>query len=239
MPLANKELRVSRINFKNNYASLSFNPKTFEILKDLTIYANERNENNILYGILLHDKRSEDYSLTITAQKGKIIVEKSSVLLYMDSGTLQKTNYQTLKSEILKFDNYVFNLSENHGESTQRAWKAREQYLHELFASINEDEEQKGEYISEINQRFTQPLLPIIFSLIAVSSMLRGSFSRNGNIKNIIFAIINAVIFISINLTLYDLIESSSNYIPLLYINFIFFTILSIVIMSSNYRKIK
>ena len=33
MPYANKELRISRTNFHNNYANLAINPQTFENLK--------------------------------------------------------------------------------------------------------------------------------------------------------------------------------------------------------------
>ena len=34
MPYANKQLRLSRINIKDNYANLSFSPQTFETLKE-------------------------------------------------------------------------------------------------------------------------------------------------------------------------------------------------------------
>lgn len=113
MPYANKELRLSRVNIQDNYASLSFNPQTFETLKELTIYAKNRDKKNNLFGILLHDERASEYSITITAKNGRIVTEDRSALLYMENGTVQKFNYKEQKSEILDFDNYVFNLAEN------------------------------------------------------------------------------------------------------------------------------
>ncbi len=77
MPASNKELRLSRINFKENYTNLAVNPQTFETLKNLTIYAKNRNLENKLFGILLHDERSSAYSITITAEKGNIAMERN------------------------------------------------------------------------------------------------------------------------------------------------------------------
>lgn len=239
MPYANKQLRLSRTNFQDNYASLAFNPQTFESLKNLTIYAHDRDKNNQLFGILLHDERSTEYSVTITAKEGKIVIEDSSVLLHMEKGTLQRQNYKSLKTEILNFDNYVFNLSENQKGSAKRRWKPKERYLHELFDISDAGEKDIGKYRSEINQRFTQPILPIIFTLIALSCLLKGSFNRSGNSKNIILALILTTIFLSITLVSYDLIESSAIFVPLLYFNIIAFIIICMKLMVGNYRKIK
>ena len=210
MPYANKQLRLSRANLKNNYASLAFNPQTFETLNNITIYTKDRDKNNNLHGILLHDQRSSSHSMTITAQRGNITTENNSVLLYMENGTVQKLNYESDESEILTFDNYVFNLTETQEASKRARWKAKERYLHEL---INPQGDQKPEWLqqyrAEIHQRFTYPLLSAIFALIALSFILSGDFSRKGNTQNIIKAIVTAVIFLGITITSYDLIEKN------------------------------
>ena len=108
MPFANRELRGIREDLKNNYANLAFNPKTFETLKNLTIYAKDRDKNNKLLGILLHDERSLDHSITITARNGVIRSNDDASLLYMEEGTLQKYNYRERKTDILYFDDYYF-----------------------------------------------------------------------------------------------------------------------------------
>jgi len=238
MPYANKELRLSRINFQDNYANLSFNPQTFETLKELTIYAKDRDENNKLFGILLYDERSEEYSITITAKTGRIVTEDNSALLYMDNGTVQKFNYLSHKSEILNFDNYVFNLSENQKSTTAIRWKAKERYLNEL---LNPEEETEAfeiaRYRAETHQRFTYPLLPIVFSLIALSCIMRGGFSRGGNLSNIVLAIFLAAIFLGLTIVCYDLIESSAKFVPVLYLNFVIFTSICLWLLIENYRK--
>ena len=238
MPLANKELRISRINFENNYANLSFNPKTFETLKNLTIYAQNRDSNNRLSGILLHDERSEKYSITITAKSGNIVSQDNSALLYMKSGTIQKFNYLDRKSEILNFDNYVFNLTENKKIDSKMHWKPKELYMHELLnpPEVLKDYE-AAKNITEINQRLTYPLLPIIFTMIALSCILHGGFSRKGNFYNIALAIILAASFLILTMSIYNLIDTSPKFIPLLYANFIIFFTIGMIILTSNYRK--
>ena len=233
MPYANKELRLSRINIQNNYANLSFNPQTFETLKDLTIYARGRDKNNELLGILLHDKRNAQYSSTITAQSGRISVEDKSALLHMQNGTVQRFNYQDQKTEILNFDNYVFNLTENQKNDAVLRWKTGELYLHELFNPSEDLQEfERAKYRVEINQRFTYPLLPIAFALIAAAFVMRGQFNRHGNLKNTVAAIMVSVIFLGLTIASYNLIELSINFAPLPYLNFLLFSVLSLKLLE-------
>jgi lipopolysaccharide export system permease protein len=235
MPYANRELRLSRINFQNNYANLSFSPQTFETLRNLTIYAKNRDETNHLFGILLHDERSDKYSITITAKSGNIVTESNSALLYMVDGTVQKFNYDNQKTEILNFDDYVFNLTESKKAASGFHWKVKERYLNELLnpeADLDENELKK--FRAELSQRFTYPLLPIMFSLIAAAFVLRGNFNRHGNVLNIVFAIITAVLFLLSLMFIYSLIESSEKFTSLLYLDFAIFFAASLALLHEK-----
>jgi lipopolysaccharide export system permease protein len=238
MPFANRELRLIRNDLKNNYANLAFNPKTFETFKNLTIYAKDRDENNKLFGILLHDERSNQYSLTITAKNGVITSNDYASLLYMEEGTVQKYNYAEKKSEILNFDTYVFNLTEGNSSKESWHWKPKERYLNELFFPEDGlDPEEMTEFRSEINQRFTYPLLSIVFAAIALAFVLRGGFNRGGNLFNTIVAIAMATVFLIITIASYKLIDISAKYIFMLYLNFAIFFVISLKILKDNYRK--
>lgn len=238
MPYSNKELRLSRSDFKNNYSNLSFNPQTFETLNELTIYAKDRDSKNNLFGILLHDERTSEYSITITARTGNIVTENNSALLYMEDGTIQKFNHQDNKSEILSFDNYVFNLTETKKSEDNMRWKSKERYLSELL-NPNDDSEARDleKYRTEIHQRYTYPLLPIVFAIIALACILRGQFSRRGNFSNLVLAIFLAISFLAITFLIYNLIESSPKLTPILYLNFLIFFMVGLIMLTANYRK--
>lgn len=242
MPYANKKLRMSRIDFGNNYASLLFNPGTFETINKLTIYTKNRDEEGNLSGILLHDKRNADYSIAITANNGKIIMKDNMALLYMETGTLQRFNLEKRNTETLYFDSYVFNLSENEKNKANHTWKASERYFDELINPQDEDinERDLREYYIEIHQRFTYPILSLIFTMIAIAAVMSGDFNRRGNFKNTIIAIIMAVTFITIQITSYNLLKVSPDFIVLLYGNIIVFTIITILMLSgkANFRSI-
>jgi len=240
MPYANKELRASRVNIMNNYASLAFNPQTFENINNLTIYASDRDEENNLFGIVINDQKNQDYSLTITATKGNIVNENKSVLLYMEDGTVQKHNNATKKSEILSFDNYVFNLTENKKNANKRRWKAKERYMSELLYPEDGIEENiLNKFRAEIHERLTYPLFSIILPLIALSMVLYGSYNRRGNKKNIVMAIILAIAFISLIMTSYNIIEQSPKLVWIPYVIILAFGIFCAKMLNSNYRKIK
>lgn len=233
MPLANKELKISRDNIRNNYASLSFNPKTFETLKGLTIYAQERNSSNELSGILLHDKRNKSESLTITASRGKIIAQDNSAFLYMENGTLQRLDYKTFKSDILYFDSYVFSLNENKDKKSKISWKPAELYIFELIdydADLEIDEIRK--YKSELHRRIIYPLFSIVLALIGTSCLLYGNFNRMGNLANIIRATLMGGSFMILVVTSYSLIESSEKFIFAPYLCCIIFAAISLKMLD-------
>ncbi len=235
MPYANKELRLSRNNLRNNYSNLSINPQTFESMQNLTIYVKNRDKNNQLFGILLHDERSVEYSTTITAESGKIVTHDNSALLYMKNGTVQKLNYQNKKSEILQFDDYLFNLSEGEEVTQKMHWKSKERYLNEL---INYEEDIPSYEIpkmrAELHRRFTQPFLPIIFAMLSLAFITRGTFSRRGNIFKIVQALSISITFLIISIAIYSMIESSSKFIPLIYLNFAVFFILGLTMLGEK-----
>lgn len=240
MPYANKKLRLARLDFENNYSNIAFSEGVFENLKSLTIYIKEKDEKNQLYGILLHDERSDDYSLTITAKNGNLSFENDSLLLYMKDGTVQRFNRGEKKSEILNFDDYVFNLSDNQNDAEVRMrWKPKERYLNELiYPESDAEKDDVAKYRAEIHQRLTYPLMSVILTLLAVSSMLKGSFSRYGNGLNILSANILAILFLIITITIYRLIEVKFSLVLLLYLNFIiFFAIALYMLTHNNFKK--
>ncbi|MDX2082670.1 MAG: LPS export ABC transporter permease LptF [Rickettsiales bacterium] len=240
MPYANKKLRLSKVDLYNNYANLSINPQTFENLKSMTIYVKQRDEKNNLSGILLHDERAKEYSSTITAKSGRIVAQNNSALLYMENGSVQKFNYANQKSEILHFDDYVFNLTQNDNNNEQIHWKPKERYLNEL---INPDSSASAydleKFRGELHQRLTYPFLPIIFAIGALSCIMRGSFNRKGNSYNVFLAVLFSTAFLVITFSIYNLIESSAKYILPLYLNFILFFAAGFYLLKENNHKNK
>ncbi len=239
MPLANKKLRTVRTNFENNYSNLSFSKGAFEKLKNLTIYVKDKNDNNQLFGILLHDGRNSEVSTTITAKTGNLKFESASLLLYMQDGTVQRFAYKDNKEEILSFDNYVVNLSDNNKDnSLQKRWKAKERFVNELLNPADDSTfDDKIQYQIELQQRITYPLMSTILVMVALAFILRGDLNRRGNNFNIVAAIIVGILFLGITIMIYRLLETSLALIPMLYLHLIIFFVIAFYELKANTYK--
>lgn len=237
MPLANKKLRLARTDFQHNYENLIISPGIFETLNKMTIYVKDRNSQNELFEVLLYDNRNPEYAITITSRYGKID-NRAEVLLHLTDGTVQKYNYETKKSEILKFDQYVVNLNERETEKIEFKWKATERYIWEL---INPTDDPKGEfraeYYYELHKRFVYPLFSLVLSIIAVAFILKGQFSRRVNIINEIQATAAGVAFIVSIMTLYDMVEKNSALAPLLYVDALIFVVIGLNLLRTKKLK--
>lgn len=235
MPFANKKLHSIRDDFEHNYANLMITPGIFENLNGLTIYVKTRDSSSNLSGILIYDNRGTDNATIITAKSGTINQDDASVLLYLNNGTAQRFNRQASKSDILNFDSYVVNLSDNSKQNVGFRWKAQERYINEL---INPNDPASPEdlikYQVELHQRIVYPLFSLILTLIATASVLSGKFSRHGNLRHNIIAIVAAIMFIISIMTGYNLIEKSPKFIPLLYADLVSFFIVGRLFLESS-----
>ncbi len=231
MPFANKKLRTTRTDFRNNYVNLAISPGIFESLNNLTIYVKNRDNNDQLSGILIYDGRNPEHSTTITSQSGTLNHGKQSdglLLLYLKDGTVEKSNRETYKTDILNFDSYVVNLIDNSRSTADPTWKASERYIGEL---LNPDTKTSdidlNNYYVELHQRITYPLLSLILVLIATATILSNKFSRYGNLAHSLKASLFAAIFVGLFMFGFNLIEYSHKLTPLIYLNLLIFVAIS------------
>lgn len=237
MPMGARVLRESRNNISENYSNLKFKSQTFESFKDLTIYSKSRDSNDNLFEIFLNDQRSPNYSLTITAKKGRIVIDNKSAFLEMEDGTLQKFNFTNKTSEILKFDSYIFNLSEKNKINYKNSLKANEYYFHELFdPPLDLPEKEYHKIFMEINERIIDPMLCLVLALIALSSILSGEFKRNKNSANTIKAVLLSSIYFILVLLSYGFIKISYYLAIIPYLILILFIGYSLNLLKKNYR---
>lgn len=218
-PYSNKRLSTERENLKNNYSNISFNQSVFEHMKDLTIYINKKDSNAIFHGILLNDSRNKNIDLTITSNTGYLIIDKDSLILSMQDGTIQRFNKESNEVSILKFDEYAFNLREEEKIDQSYRWRIREMNIFELISpAIHSQLPNRDIFVAEIHKRISISLVNIILSIIPISILMTSEFSRRGNIKSILLCILLSILSLIIIIAL---IKSSEKNLILCYINYI------------------
>ncbi len=235
MPYANRQLKLFRNNLKENYNNISLQSGVFEHIKNTTIYVKKREKDN-LFGLFIYDQSKANYALTITAQDAKINAEDNSLSLILNNGTLQKFNYNNEKTEVLYFQQYLFNLNEEEDTKENTiTLKPNERYFHELlYPEYNLSQEYLDKLNAEVHQRLTFPITPFIFSLVSAVFLLKNYSIRSKNTKQTLYTIIFSLVFFLINLTIKSIAQNNTNYISINYLNCFIFLIIPIFILSNG-----
>jgi len=232
MPYANRQLKLLRNNLQENYSNIALQSGIFENIKNTTIYVQKREQDN-LFGLFIYDQSNIDYSIVITAQNAKLNTTNNSLKLILNNGTLQKFNYHNKKTEILYFQQYLFNLNENENDKESSIiLKPNERYFHELlYPEPNLSADYLLKLDAEIHQRLIFPITSFIFSLLAGIFLLKNYSIRNKNIKNTAYFLCCSLGFFLINIIATSISQNNSNYIFVNYLNCLVFVIIPFFIL--------
>ncbi|MFM8186721.1 MAG: LptF/LptG family permease, partial [Alphaproteobacteria bacterium] len=199
-----------------------------------------KDDNNILKGLLINDQRADDYAITLTAQTANIILRDNEIYLRLNNGSLHRYNYATMKSEILKFDNYIFNLNEKNQELFQYKWKPNERFLSELiFYEDSLSGKEIKELKSELHKRINDPLISLVFSIIISTVLFKSKIIRKGNNFNNLTALMICVIYILLLIFSYRLNDKNEELFYLPYLINLFFYLTPLVFLLINPSKSK
>ena len=239
LPYANKNLSITRNNMKNNYANIGFSEGVFESLRDITIFVNKKSNNSILYGIILNDNRNKKVSLTITAKEGRLGLKEGELFLYMTNGTVQRYVHDSNQTNILEFDSYIFNLSEEEKIEKKKEWKVSERYPQDLLdESQYSSQEMRSEFISHFHKRIAMALLVLAMTCTSLSIMLGKEFSRRGSFSSIVTSIVVVIMFFGLTISLFKVSESNLDFI---YVNYAILTLFIVAplyfLKRSGFRK--
>ena len=162
-------------------------PKKFvDVVKNLTIYFEEKNENGELKNIFLNDKSSNNESQSIIAKRGKFEMRGNKKILVLYSGkTINSVNGKTSEFDFSKTD---FNIS-NFTTQTVTHQKTQENSTQELincsliFNNLKKDDDNKiksrinncslknlENIYKEIYSRLVKPIY--VTFLVAISLLL-------------------------------------------------------------------
>lgn len=190
--------------------------------KDFTIFVRERSGESELRGLLAHDTRNKAKPVTYIAERGAMVKTENGARVVMFEGLRQEIDKKTKKLSTLYYDRYSFDLSGIAPKPSERYREARERMVGELMAIKMKDvgnPKDFGKFKVEAHQRLSSPLNSIVYTLLALSCLLLGDFSRQGQFKRILLA---SSVFIALQVAGLGLINIGAKnltLIPLLYIN--------------------
>ena len=212
------------ISLRTKYSSFLLQEGVFNTFSDkFTVYLRSRDKDGDLHGLVIHDTRNKDKPpVTIIAKKGKIIMDNDVPNIIVYDGIRQQidTNSQSLSK--LFFSRYAIEIKGFETEGIKRWKKESERSLSELLNPdlTNElDVAHKNTFLTEAHRRIITPWNALSFSMIALVSILFGSFNRRGQNRKIILGSFAVIIVQVLSIVFVNLSKSNPIAISLIYIN--------------------
>lgn len=236
--LARSTLRTSEVNFFGNFMkSKNFN----DIIKDLTIYIDEKDENGNLRNVYLKKKDNNQSQITY-AKKGIIkFINTDPVLILFDGETINNIGSDISK---FRFSQSSLNLS-NLETNTTTYMKTQETPTEVLikciifqhgfssnknFKGINCNEGNINNVYKEIYKRFFIPIYIPILVLISLLTII--------NSKDTVRYTKNKIMIFLMGLLTIIFSESTLGYISNIFLGNLFFVIMPIMLLLFLYLTI-
>jgi lipopolysaccharide export system permease protein len=216
MPEANRRFRDIRSLFRDKYASVLLEEEVFNSpMEGLTVFVRERDRNNNLGGILLHDSRNPKETVTMIAESGRVEQTESGPKFYLERGMRQQM--KDGRVSWLAFDNYAIEIA-FYGKAVTRSYSPQEQTIVGLYQRNDLNEKQQRAYRAEANQRLTWPLFAVVLPLFALATLFSSEFNRRGQSRRMVGAAIGITVIIVLYFTLRNATVRYGMLSPMLYV---------------------
>ncbi|MDI2112367.1 LPS export ABC transporter permease LptF [Commensalibacter nepenthis] len=220
VPAAYHSFRKNEFKIRNKMAAFMLQEGVFtNISNNLTVYIRSKDHNGVLKGILVEDARQPDNKATILAESGNIVIINDKPQVVLSNGSREVIDKKTGRLNVLNFERNTIDLSSNK-EQTARLKDATEMSLHELLHPNAQEvfDRDYGKLAVEAHRRLTSPLTIFSFTMIALVSVLRGSFARYGNILRPLSAIFTIVGLMSLILIIQNVATRNMIFIPFIWV---------------------
>jgi len=170
-PLCLRELRHRAADARADLVTNIVQPGRFtSIERGLTFHIRERRSGGRLFGIFVDDWRDPKQRATFLAEEGDILRNDRGTFLVMANGSVQRYEKGQQDPTIVLFERYAFDLSQFSDGRPTRSPSARERFIWGLlFPDITDPyyRKHRGQFRSDLHERFTAVLYPFVFVIIA------------------------------------------------------------------------
>lgn len=239
-PAGQRELREMKTTLRSSLAHVLLQEGTFNTIGSrLTVYIRARRGGELL-GLLVHDSSNADKPVTMMAQSGALIMTDKGPRFLMVNGARQEMDRATGQLSTLDFDRYALDL--NQFAPQERAWwrEPQERYLHELLFLTDSADDQNNapQMYAEAHDRLTSPLYVVVFTLIALASLMSGEFSRRGYTWRVVAALVAALLVRLAGVGFLNLAAKVPAATPLIYLNLLVPTVICVLLLTDRWRGV-
>jgi len=224
MPLSYRQFKDMESDARSEYSAVLFQEGAFNTIGDgITVYIRSREADGELRGIIVHDSRDKDKTITIMAERGALAQTPEGPRIVLVNGNRQVLDHDTGKLSLLYFDRYSTDLGKvGAAAPVETRWREpRERFIGELLfpGDSDMDRANHNRLLAEGHTRLMVPLYALAFALIGLAALLPGDYDRRGQGRRIIAAVVAAVLIQSLSVFWTGLAARYPVLIPLIYVN--------------------
>ena len=220
VPSSSTAFKEYQFELRNKVAAFLLQEGVFTAISDqLTVYVRSRDTDGTLHGILVEDDRQSHTRATILAESGRLLADADTPRVLLLNGSRQEIDAKTGRLDVLTFAEDTVDLASGHGEDAQRMRDDNEMSLQELLhPRASTQPRDANKYLVEAQRRLTQPLTTLGFTLVALLSVLTGSFRRAGSLWRPLTSVLAMVALLAMGLTAQSLATRHPGLLPLIWI---------------------
>ncbi len=221
VPTSYTAFREYQFEIRNKVAAFLLQEGVFTAISDdLTVYIRSRERDGTLRGILVEDARQQNSRATILAERGQLVNGAAGPRVLLQNGSRQEIDKVSGRLNILTFAENSVDLASNAKGGDQRYRDATEMSLQELWApDSGVNPRDIGKLRVEAHRRLTSPLTSASFALVALVSVLTGTFQRHGGVMRPLAAVLVIVTLLAAGLALANLAARYPALIPLVWVH--------------------
>ena len=151
--------------------------------RGVTTFIRDTNNEGEMAGIFLHDARDAAKPVTYSANRAVLVKDGRDVQIVMFDGVMQTLAVSAQGFSTVTFERLAFDLSEFVPIRGERARRPSEYFLLEALNPTEADlagRWRKGQFLASGHEKLVTPLLTLVLPLVALGSILAGSFRRGG-----------------------------------------------------------
>lgn len=239
LPVSYREFSDLRFAIRSDYSSILLQEGAFHTLPGgITIFIRERVGTGQLNGILVHDGRDAGHPITVMAETGALVQTDDGPRVVLVNGNRQEIDRDSGQLSYLHFDKYTIDLGlTGAAMPSDRVRAPEEMFLWELFDPARAGSPGYVKYIAEGHSRIAAPFLAVSFAIIGLVFLLSGDFSRRGQTRRVVGAIVAMVLIQTLAIASHNMASGNAKAIPLLYVNVLLPGFVGLVLLARGMRR--
>ena len=234
VPTSYAQFRDLKWDARYNFSHVLLREGTFnDVSRGVTVYVRERTDDGQLLGIMAHIEKGDLKSETWLAERGALVENEDGARVVMFNGSRQEFTNESKQLTILYFDQSVLDLDPPSEQGQVRHREPRERSMAELYDldTTGLDENGIGKFKVETHRRLAFPWSALGFAMIALSVLMSGAFTRRGEGKRVLIAVLLAAGYQGAMLSILNAAAKNGALFPAIYIITVAPIVLGLVVL--------